>query len=156
VPLARGDAAFQKADVRVTALALVALTAAIVHGWSQLVPAAIAVVGGAYAVELAVDDAPLDLAAPAVGVGLLLAAELAYWSLDERGRAPSDTGQSVRRAALVAGGGASALVLSSVVLALVDPFDASGLAVDVLGAFAAVAVVVTVVVTSRAQPSKGS
>jgi hypothetical protein len=113
-------------------------------------------VGGAYAVELAVDDAPLDLAAPAVGVGLLLAAELAYWSLDERGRAPSDTGQSVRRAALVAGGAASALVLSSVVLALVDPFDANGLAVDVLGAFAAVAVVVTVVVTSRAQPSKGS
>jgi hypothetical protein len=127
-----------------------------VQGWTWLVPAAIAVVGGAYAVELAIDDAPVDLAAPAVAVGLLLSAELAYWSLDERARATGDAGQSLHRVALVAAGAAAAFVLASILLALVDEIRARGLALDVVGAIAAVAVVVTVVASARSQPRSGS
>ena len=156
MPLARGDDAFQEVDVRVAAVAFVALVAAIVQGWPWLVPAAVALVGGTYAVELAIDDAPIDAAAPAVATGLLLAVELAYWSLDERTRATGDPGQSFRRSALVALGAAAAFVLASGLLALADEIRGRGLALDVLGTVAAVAVVVTVLATARAQSSSGS
>ena len=156
VPLARGDESFQEVAVRVVAVAFVGLVAAIVQGWAWLVPPSLALVGGAYAAELAIDDASLDVAAPAVAVGVLLSAELAYWSLDERARAPGDAGQSLWRAALVALGAAGAFVLASALLALVDEVRARGLAPDVLGAIAAVAVVVTVLKTVRSQSSSGS
>ena len=152
----RGDETFQEFDVRVAAVAFVALLAAIVQGWSWLVPVAIALTGGSYAVELAIDDAPLDLAAPVVAVGLLLAAELAYWSLDERSRVPGDLGQGLRRAALVALAAVGALVVASALLALVDEVRGRGIALDLLGAVAAVAVVVTALTTARDQSSSGS
>jgi len=132
------------------------LVAAVVHGWAWLVPASITLVGGAYAAELAIDDATLDLAAPLVAVGLVLAAELAYWSLDERVRTTGDPGEGLRRAALVALGAAATLVLGAALLALVDEIRARGLALDLIGVLAAVAVVVTVVVAARDQPSNGS
>ena len=156
VPIARGDDTFQEFDVRVAAVAFVALLAALVQGWSWLVPAAIALAGGSYALELAIDDAPLDVAVPVVAVGLLLAAELAYWSLDERTRTTGDPGEGLRRAALVALGAAVTLVLGAALLALADEVRARGLALDLVGVLAAVAVVVTVVVAARAQSSKGS
>ena len=156
VPIARGDETFQDFDVRVAAVAVVALVAAVVQGWSWLVPAAIALAGGSYAIELAIDDAPLDVAAPVVAVGLLLAAELAYWSLDERSCVPGDPGQGSRRAALVALGALSALVVASALLTLVDEVRGRGIALDLAGAAAAVAVVVTVLATARDQSSSGS
>jgi hypothetical protein len=156
VPLARGHGAFEEADVRVAAIAFVALIAAIVQGWAWLVPASIALIGGSYAAELAIDDVPLDAAAPIVAVGLLLAAELAYWSLDERNRATGDAGQDLRRTALVAPGAVGTLLLGVVLLALVDEVRARGLALDVLGVLAAAAVLVTVVAIARDQPSKDS
>jgi hypothetical protein len=156
VPVARGDETFRAFDVRVAAVASVALIAALVQGWSWLVPAAIALAGGSYAVELAIDDAPLDVAAPVVAVGLLLAAELAYWSLDERSRVPGDPGQGLRRAAIVALAAAGALVVASALVALVDEIRGRGIALDLAGAVAAVAVVVTVLATGRDQSSRGS
>ena len=156
LPFTRGDDQFQGADLRVAAVAVVVLVAAVVHGWAWLVPASITLVGGAYAAELAIDDATLDLAAPLVAVGLVLAAELAYWSLDERVRTTGDPGEGLRRAALVALGAAATLVLGAALLAFVDEIRARGLALDLIGVLAAVAVVVTVVVTARDQPSNGS
>ena len=156
IPLARGDGQFEEADVRVAAIAFVALLAAIVQGWSWLVPASIALVGASYAAELAIDDVPLDAAAPIVAVGLLLAAELGYWSLDERSRAPGDAGQGLHRTALVALGAAGTLLLGGALLALVDEVRARGLAVDLVGVLAAAAVLIMVVASARAQSSKGS
>ena len=129
------------------AIAFVALVAALVRGWSSLVPVAVALAGGTYAVELAVDDAPLDVAAPAIAVGLLLAAELAYWSLDERNRARGDAGEGLRRAALVALGGVAAVVVAGGLLVLVDAVRTRGLALDLLGALAAVAVLATLLLS---------
>ena len=40
--------------------------------------------GGGYALFLAVEDVPLDLRAAAVAAVLLVIAELAYWSLELR------------------------------------------------------------------------
>ena len=156
VPLARGQEQFEAADVRVAAVAFVALIAAIVRGWAWLVPASIALVGGSYAAELAIDDVPLDAAAPIVAIGLLLASELAYWSLDERSHTVGDPGDGPRRAAFAATGAAGALVVASALLALVDEIRGRGLALDLAGAIAAVAVVVTVLATARSQPSKGT
>ncbi len=155
VPLARGDATFQAAGARVDAVAFLVLVAALVLGWPSLVPVAVALAGGVYALELAIDDAPLDVAAPVVAAGLLLAAELAYWSLDERERAAGDPGQGLRRAAFVALLGVASLLVAGVLLALVDDVRARGLALDLVGAVAAAAVLVTVLVTARREPPQG-
>lgn len=154
--MARGDETFQAVDVRVTAVALVALVAAVVRCWPVLIPAAVALVAAGYGVELAVDDASLDLAAPAVAVGLFLAAELAYWSIDERVRATGAPGQGLRRAAVFAMGGVALFLVASALLALVDEIRGRGVALDVLGALAAVGVLVAVLLTARSQPSRGS
>ena len=156
VPMARGDDAFQSAGVRVAAVALVALVAGVVHGWHGLIPAAIALVVGGYGTELAIDDPGVDVAAPAVAVGAFLAAELAYWSLDERIRAVGDPGEAFRRAALLALGGLAIFVVTSGLLAVADEVRARGAALDLLGAVAAIGVLVAVVVAARRQPSAGA
>jgi hypothetical protein len=156
--MTRGDATFREAGVRVAAVAFLALVAAIALGWSPLVPIAAAIGVGLYAAELAIDDAPLDVAAPAVAAGLLLCTELAYWSLEERTRWRGEPGDGLRRAAFVALLGVGALLVAAVLLGLVDAVRARGLALDLLGGAAAAAVVATVLVIARAerQPSTGS
>ena len=156
VPLGRGDGDFQSVGIRVAAVALVVLVAAVVIGWHGLVPVAIGLVAAGYAAELTIDNSPLDLAAPAVAVGCFLAAELAYWSLDERIRVAGDRGEGLRRAAFLALGGLVMLLVASGLLALADEVRARGVALDLLGALAAVGVLVAIVAAARSQPSSGS
>jgi hypothetical protein len=156
VPIGRGDDTLQEVGVRVTAVAFLALVAAIVLARPVLVPAAAVLVGGVYGVELALADAPLDVAAPAVAAGLLLAAELAYWSIEERQRWKGQAGEGLRRVAVVAILAAGAFMVAACLLAVVDAVSARGLALDVAGAVAAAAVLLTILVLARAQPSKGS
>jgi hypothetical protein len=145
VPIARGDDTFRHAAARIAAIAFLALLAAIVNRWSWLVPVAVALAGGIYAAELAISDAPLDLAAPAIAVALFLAAELAYWSLDESELIPGDPGDGLRRATVVALLGVTAFVVAALLLALADEVRARGLAVDVAGTAAAAAALATIV-----------
>jgi hypothetical protein len=150
--MVRGDEALRDAGVRVAAVALLALVAALVLGWPFLVPVSVALVGGLYAAELALDDAPLDAATPAVAVGLLLSAELAYWSLDERSPVPGDEGEGLHRDAFVALTGVGAAIAAALLLALVDSVRTRSLAVDLIGAAAAAAVLVTVLLLARPAP----
>jgi hypothetical protein len=136
------------ADARVAAVSLVALVLALVSGWSALVPLSLALAGAAYGVQLALDDAPLDAGAPLVAAGLLVAAELAYWSLEERDRVPGDPGQGLRRVAFVAASGVGALLVGALLLALVDSVHARGLALDVAGAFAAAAALTVILLAA--------
>ena len=136
-------------EVRAGAIALALLAAALVRGWPRLVPAPILVLGGMYGAQLAVDDAALDPSAAAVAAGLLVTAELAYWSLDERERIAAEPGTNARRVAYVAALGASAVLASLVLLTLADAFRARGLAVDLLGAVAAVGAVLGVWLLAR-------
>jgi hypothetical protein len=156
--MTRAGDAFQEAGARIGAVAFVALVAGIVLGWAPMIPLAAVLAGGLYAAELAVADAPLDVAAPAIAAGLLLCTELAYWSLEERTRWRGEAGDGLRRVAFVALLGIAALMVAAVLLALVDAVRAHGLALDLLGATAAVAVVATVLVITRAerQPRRGS
>jgi hypothetical protein len=135
--------------VRLCAVALVALVAAIVLAWPSLVPGALVLVGAAYATKLALDDAQLDARAPFVGAGLIVVAELAYWSLEERERARSEPGEALRRAGLVAVLALGALTAAGVLLAVTDAVQARGLALDLLGAIAAAAVLLVIAVAAR-------
>ena len=135
--------------MRLSVVGIVALVAAVVLGWSTLIPAAIVVVGGVYATQLAIDDAGLDGAAPVFAAGLLVTAELAYWSLEESECVRGDAGDGLRHAAFVAALGVGALLVASLLLALVDAVSTRGLAIDLLGTVAAAAALFAVVFVAR-------
>jgi hypothetical protein len=129
--------------------------ASLALGWPVLLPVSLVGLGGLYAAQLAVDDATLDGAAPLFAAGLLAAAELGYWSLEEREPAEADPGEAPRRVGFVALLVLAASVVAGVLLALVDGVRAGGLAVDLVGALAAALVLTVVVVTHRAGRSSG-
>jgi hypothetical protein len=139
----------------VALVAVVALIVVLVLGLSSFVPVPFLLVGGVYAVQLAVDDVPLDVAAPAFAAVLLVGVELAYWSLDARDRVRGEPGDDLRRLAYVAALGVGALLMSAVLLALVDAIRARGLGVDVLGAAAAALALLAVVAFARARGPAG-
>lgn len=147
--MSRGNETFQEVGVRIGAVALVALVAGVVLDWAPLIPLAAALAGGIYAAELAIADAPLDVAAPAVAAGLLLCTELGFWSLEERTRWLGEAGDVLRRAAFVALLGVAAFLVATVLLAAVDAVRARGLALDLLGAVAAAAALAIVLLVSR-------
>ena len=130
------------------AVALVALLAALVLEWTRLIPVSLVLLGGAYATYLGVDDPVLDSTAPAFAAGLLVAAELAYLSLEEARNVRAAAGETWRRTAIVAALGVGALVGSGGVLAIADVAAARGLAIDLAGAMAAALVLVVLLLTS--------
>jgi hypothetical protein len=140
-----------EAGYRIAVFALLALVAALVLEQPWLIPVSLVSLGGLYGVQLAVDDVALDSAAALVAAGLLVAAELAYWSLEERERVKGEPGESLRRLAFVSLFGLVALVVSALLLGLVDAVGTAGLAVDLLGAAAAAAALLAVVFAARAR-----
>jgi hypothetical protein len=145
------DEALVEVGWRVAALALLALVAGIVIGWPPLVPTSLILLGGLYGAELAVDEAALDAATPLVAAGLVVAAELGYWSLEEREPVLAEPGEALRRLAFVTILALGVLLVTAVLLALVDAVRARGLALDLLGAAAAASAVLAVVVLARRQ-----
>jgi hypothetical protein len=141
----RADEGVRAAGLRVAVVALVTLVAGLVRGSGVLVPVALLLVGGVYGAQLAVDDAPLDVAAPAFAAGLLVAAELAYWSIEERERVRGAPGDGLRQLGRVAGLGIAAMLVAAVLLALADAVRARGLGVDLAGAVAAALALLAVV-----------
>jgi hypothetical protein len=131
------------------ALAIVALAGALVLGWSSLVPVSLLLLGATYAAQLRADDAALDAKAPLIAAGLLLVAELAYWSLEEQERVRSEPGEGARRLSFVALLALLGLCVSGVVLAAADIARTGGLAVDLLGAAAAAAVLLVVLLGAQ-------
>lgn len=155
VAAARAHGAVHDADVRLGVAAIVVLAAALLRGWPSLVPAAVVLAAAGYAAELVVDDARLDASAPVLAAAVVTAAELAYWSIEEREPMPGDSGEASRRVAFVAALGFGALVVGALVLVLVDVVQARGLALDVAGATAAAAVLAVIVVVGRGPASRG-
>ncbi|MDQ2983384.1 MAG: hypothetical protein M3R70_05605 [Actinomycetota bacterium] len=101
-------------------------------------------VGAAYGLAAWTRGADVPLEAPVVAAALLTSAELAFWSL-ERLVAQEESAVAWRRAALVLGVAvASVFVGSMLLLPAAVPLEL-GLAGDVLGVVAAVAVVALVV-----------
>jgi hypothetical protein len=143
-----GDVALA-VGVRLVALALLALVGALVLGWSPLVPVSLLLLGSAYSTHLAADDPALDVRAPLIAAGLLLTAELAYWSLEERDEIHAERGESLRHLGVVAALGLGGLVAGGALLAVADLARAEGLAIDLLGAVAAAGALLVVVLYAR-------
>jgi len=134
-------------------VAVLVLVVVLVVGVPSFVPVPFVIVGAVYAAQLAVDDVPLDAAAPAYAAGLVVGAELAYWSLEERERVDGEPGDDLRRCAYVAALGIGTLLVSSVLLVLADALRTRGLGVDVLGATAAALALLAVIVFARGRGS---
>jgi hypothetical protein len=134
---------------RLVAVGLLALVAAIVLGWSGLVPVSVVALGAAYATHLAVDDPGLDARAPLVAAGLLLAAELGYWSIEERDRVRGEAGDGLRQLGLVTLLVVGGLAVSAALLAVADLTRTQGLAIDLLGAAAAAGALLVLALVAR-------
>ena len=113
---------------------------AVALGRAGLVAPGLAVLLAGYAASVvAQDSAALDPAAPLVGGTLLVVAELAYWSVELRGKEPEDRAVVVRRVATLAALTAGAMGLGAAVLAATALPLGGGLVWNVVGVAAAVA-----------------
>lgn len=118
------------------ALLLVAVAA--VTRWSDLLPWALALCLATYAAGLLAGRDALDPLAPAFAAGLLVAAELAYWSL-ESSAAPETRATLLRRAGVIAGLALATAALGGVLLAAAQVRPPGGPLVLAAGVAAAVA-----------------
>jgi hypothetical protein len=153
--LAGADDAPLAVGLRLVVLALLALVAATVLGWSALVPGALVLLGAAYATRLAVDAPSLDARAPLLAAGLLLTAELAYWSIEERDRVRAEHGEDLRHLAVVALLALCGLAVAAVLLAVADLGRTRGLAVDLVGAAAAAGALIALALLARRPRAPG-
>ena len=135
--------------MRLVAVGVIALVAAVVLGWSSLVAASVVLIGSAYAVHLALDDPELATGAPLLAAGLLLAAELAYWSLEERQNVRTEARDQLWHLAVVVALALGGLFVGAVLLAVADVARTRGLAVDLLGAAAAATALLLLVLVAR-------
>jgi hypothetical protein len=132
------------------AIGAMLLVLVLVRGLDDLLGSAVFLLGGCYVLGLFAGHHPLDERAPLVAAALLLSAELATWSLEQRRPIPAPRQLVLARLGAIgvlafAGLAASALVL----VASAAPVG-SGLAWTLLGAVAAVlAVAVTARLASR-------
>jgi hypothetical protein len=128
-----------------TAVALLAF--ALAFGVPSLIPWPLVLLGGAYAVRLA--DAHIDAWSPVYAGAFFAVAELAYWSLELRGRAQEAERLNERRAGLIVALALGAIALGGFVLAATSLRIGSGIAVDLLGVAAAVSAIALVALVAR-------
>jgi hypothetical protein len=118
-------------------VAMLVLAVGLVVRTPTTVPAAIVLLGGEYALVLSVEDVSLDTRAAVVAAGLLVVAELAFWSLELRAEITDEPGSYARRLAVLALLALGALALAGGLLAAVDLTGRGGLAIELAGAIAA-------------------
>jgi hypothetical protein len=149
LPLAEAGPPTRSAGLRIAAVAILVLVAALVRGWARLLPVSIVLLGGIYAAHLRVDHVTLDLRAPAFAAGLLVTAELGYWSIEERERFQGEPGDGIRQLSVIAVLAAAGVLAGAAVLALADVARTGGLVVDLLGAAAAASLLISVALLAR-------
>ena len=137
-------------------IAVVAAGSAAVTGRPEPLVAAIALLGGAYAVILTIDDPPLDGRSAIVGALLLAVGELGYLSLGARTAVTDEAGTLPRRIAWVMTLALLALAAGATVLLAVDLFRTGGIVVEALGVAAAAAAVGLLVLAARGARGSGA
>jgi len=120
-----------------------ALTAAAVVVPVFLGPA-LAAIAGAYVALLLIDDPPLDTRAAGVATALVVVGELVGWARELAGATRDEPGNAWRRPAWIAGVGMGAIGLAWGVLAVADFARVQGLAIEAVGAVAALAALLVV------------
>jgi hypothetical protein len=139
-------AASRKPPIAIVAIGLggmgaLMLLAMLVRRIDELLPASLALVGIAYTIEILARGSGVDDGAPLVGVALLLCAELATWSLDERWTIKAERAVVLARGTALAVLALIGLGVGALVLALAAAPVGGGLVWTVLGAAATVLVV---------------
>jgi hypothetical protein len=124
-------------------LAGAALTGAAVVAPVVLGPA-LAALAGAYVALLLIDEPPLDTRAAGVAMALVVVGELVGWARELAGATRDEPGNAWRRPVWIAGRGMSALGLAWGVLAVADLARVQGLAIEAVGAVAALAALLVV------------
>jgi hypothetical protein len=152
LPIVSGGPQSSEIPLAVGIAAVATLLVALVLDSTVLIGVTAGLLGVAYLMPL---GAGLDARAPLVGAGLLLMAECAYWSLEQRTPLRDEGEVLVLRgraiAAIVVAGGATAIL--PVLVGAAGP--APGLLVTVLGAAAAVGIVGVLVRLSWASRRSG-
>jgi hypothetical protein len=144
------DIRLQPLSLALAGLALFVLTLGLVTRSSYAIGLALAALGGTYAVLFAAEGARLDRLAPVYAAGLLLVAELAFWSIESRVPAWSDPELLIWRLARRALAWAVAAVLGAVVVAdAAAATGGGGLVLEALGVAAAIGALVLVTVLLR-------
>jgi hypothetical protein len=147
--LAAEDDLLTRGSTAAAATAVVCLAAGLAFRVALAIPIAVALLGAEYAALLAIESDTLDARAPLVAAALLAVAELGYWSLELQGRVADEAGTYLRRIALLAASLLGVLALGAALMAAVDVLRASGPAVEVLGAAAAVGALALVALAAR-------
>jgi len=121
--------------------------------WSAALAAGIVSLGAEQAVRLAAGPSTVDAWTPLYAAGFLLAAELAWWSIEPRVAAWAEIEVVVRRAvaiALVCAGGA--VLAGLIVVAAGAPLH-GGVGLELVGVAAATAAVAVVTAVARSKPA---
>lgn len=109
------------------------LVVALVGRWADVVPWAIALLGGQYAASLLLRDAGIDGFAPLYAALLLVTAELAYWGLEVK----PTLGGVARRLASLLGLALGTAAVGAFVLALSEGGEERSFAFQLVGLLAA-------------------
>ena len=124
--------------------ALLSLLLGLAARWSAALAVGIAALGAEQAVRLATGPDSVDPWTPAYAIGLLFAAELAWWSIEPRVPAWSQPGVPLRRlGSIVAVCAVGAVIAAAIVLAAGAPVG-GGVGLELVGVAAAVAAVTVV------------
>ena len=140
---------FATTGAGVGVLGVVMLTAGLVARWPLLIPWSVLLAGGGYLLAREGHDA-VDGWAAVIGVLLLLAAELASWSIEHDARIKAEPSLVLRRIATVAGLVAAALLVNFLLLATAGLAASAGVLLAAVGVAAAVASVAVVLRMLRA------
>jgi hypothetical protein len=133
----------------VGALGLGLLVVGLVLRWPTTIPWAVLLVGGGYVLSRA-GNSVVDGWAAAIGVLLLLAAELASWSIDHDARIAAERSLVIGRIATLSALVAGALLVNFLLLATAGISASSGVLLAAVGVAAAVAAVTVVLRLLRA------
>jgi hypothetical protein len=120
------------------ALALTLLAGGLVARWAQPVGWGLAILGAEYAVHFAAKGRALDELTPIYAAGLMLAAELAYWSVERRVAAWSESKVLVRRLVFLAGSCGGAATVAALVIVIASASSGGGVALKAVGVAAAI------------------
>ena len=131
------------------ALGLGLLVLGLVLRWPTTIPWSVLLVGGGYLLSRE-GNSVVDGWAAAIGVLLLLAAELASWSIDHDARIAAERSLVLRRIATLSALVATALLVNFMLLAAAGISASPGVLIAAVGVAAAVAAVSVVLRLLRA------
>jgi len=135
--------------------ALAVLLAGLLLRWSAALAVGVALLGAQQATRLALGPEAVDEATPLVATGLLLVAELAWWSVEPRVPAWGQVGVLARRVGTLVLTCVAALAVSAVVVVAAGAPVNGGTLLELLGVAAAAAALALLAAVARPRPTAG-